>query len=203
MLNFSFRARSVVQISTLLGVCALAAVETSSAGGTTTVYKLVAQCTDGDCEGTGVGYLTVQNYIPGQPLAYANFVSFTYASNINPIPSGITPSTQYFSSSSVLTGTMPTTLTTAAPVAVTLGWNESNLILVTSSDPGGYWCVGANDCTGDYGRGSTWVFVNSTTTAPTPAVPTLSTAAFCALGLLLAGAGALLVLRRARGSARA
>jgi len=88
MLNFSFRARSVVQISTLLGVCALAAVETSSAGGTTTVYKLVAQCTDGDCEGTGVGYLTVQNYIPGQPLAYANFVSFTYASNIKPYSLG-------------------------------------------------------------------------------------------------------------------
>jgi hypothetical protein len=63
---------------------------------------------------------------------------------------------------------MPTTLTTAAPVAVTLGWNESNLILVTSSDPGGYWCVGANDCTGDYGRGSTWVFVSSTTPPPRP-----------------------------------
>jgi hypothetical protein len=220
MSNFGFKVRSIFQISGVLIVCVLAAVETSSAVGTTLVYELVGQCgslvpldvpaaagpqADGtlgtqNCTGTGIGYLTVQNYVPGQPLSYANFVSFTYTSNINPIPSGITPSTPNFSSSSILTGTMPVSLTTAAaPVAVTLGWDSSDYVLVTSSAPNGIWCVsGSGGCSvipGDFGFGSTWVVNN-------PTVPALSTAALCALGLLLAGTGALLV-RRARRTARA
>jgi hypothetical protein len=61
------------------------------------------------------------------------------------------------------------------------------------SNTDGSWYVGL----ADYGTGGIWS-LPSTSTAPT-----LSTAALCALGLLLAGAGALLVRRQARGSAGA
>jgi hypothetical protein len=37
-----------------------------------------------DCTGTGVGTLTLTNYVPGAALTPANFVSFTYASNLLP-----------------------------------------------------------------------------------------------------------------------
>jgi hypothetical protein len=57
------------------------------------------------------------------------------------------------------------------------------------SNTDGSWYVGLTD----YGTGGTWSLPST--------VPTLSTAALCTLGLLLAGAGTLLVRRRVRGSA--
>jgi hypothetical protein len=37
-----------------------------------------------DCTGTGVGTLSLTNYVPGAALTPANFVSFSYSSNLLP-----------------------------------------------------------------------------------------------------------------------
>jgi hypothetical protein len=48
---------------------------------TDTTYMFTGSCSD--CTGTGVGYLTLQNYTPGTALSYSDFVSFTYTSNLS------------------------------------------------------------------------------------------------------------------------
>ena len=180
MPSFSSRAHSIFRISIILVVCVLAAVETSSAGvcilgGPQTTYQFVGQCTD--CTGTGVGELTVQNYTLGTSLSNCNFVSFTYTSNL-------TSFTITAPGSFSLSGTLPASLPSAATVRV-IGTGSNNF----GSNTDGSWYVGLTD----YGTGGTWSLPST--------VPTLSTAAWCALGLLLAGAGALLAQRRVRGSA--
>jgi hypothetical protein len=124
--------------------------------------------------------LTVQNYTLGNTLTGCNLVSFTYTSNL-------TSFTITAPGSFTLSGTLPSTLPAAAAVQVS-GTGSNNFL----SNTDGTWFVGLTD----HGTGGTWSLPGTT-------VPTLSTAAFCALGLLLAGAGALLVRRRARGSAGA
>ena len=177
MSGFGSRTHSI-----LLVVCVLAAVEISSAGtctlaGPQSTYQFVGQCTD--CTGTGVGQLTVQNYTLGTALNSCNFVSFTYTSNL-------TSFTITAPGSFTLRGTLPSTLPAAAAVQV-IGTGSNNFL----SDTYGTWYVGL----ADHGTGGTW-------SLPSTAAPTLSTAALCALGLLLAGAGALLA-QRARRTARA
>ena len=184
MPGFGSRAHSIFRISIFLVVCVLAAVETSFAGaciqgGSQATYQFVGQCTD--CTGTGVGQLTVQNYTLGTALYSCNFVSFTYTSNLTSFT--IAPS-----DSPNLSGTLPASLPSAATVRVFSGSNAFE------SNSGGAWCAGTG-CVGDIGSSSIWGY-------PTAAVPTLSTPAWCALGLLLAGAGALLA-QRARRAARA
>jgi hypothetical protein len=181
MPGFGTRAHSIFRISILLVVCAVAAVETGSAGtctleGPQATYQFVGQCTD--CTGTGVGQLTVQNYTLGTALSSCNFVSFTYTSNL-------TSFTITAPGSFSLEGTLPASLPSAASVRV-IGTGRNNF----QSNTGGSWEVGLSD----RGTGGIWSLPS--------AVPTLSTAALCALGLLLAGAGALLA-QRARRAARA
>ena len=176
MSGFGSRTHSI-----LLVVCVLAAVEISSAGtctlaGPQSTYQFVGQCTD--CTGTGVGQLTVQNYTLGTALNSCNFVSFTYTSNLTSFT---------ITAPGYLSGTLPVSLPAAATV------NVNNSTNGFSSNVNGNWVVGLLDL----GTGGIWS-LPSTSTAPT-----LSTAALCALGLLLAGAGALLVRRQARGSAGA
>jgi hypothetical protein len=183
MPGFGSRDHSIFRISIILVVCVLAAVETSFAepciqGGPQATYQFVGQCTD--CTGTGVGQLTVQNYTLGTALNSCNFVSFTYTSNLTSFT--ITTSGSYY-----LSGTLPVSL----PAAATVNVNNSNNGF--SSNVNGNWFVGLLD----HGTGGIWSLPSTST------VPTLSTAALCALGLLLAGAGALLVRRQARGSAGA
>lgn len=179
MPNFGLRVRSIFQISALLSVCVLAGVRIGFActpGGSTVTYQFVGQCTD--CTGTAVGLLTLQNYTLGTALASCNFVSFTYSSNLTSFT--ITQATLVNLSGAGLPATLP------GPGTVQVGGpNPDNF----SSNSGGTWTVGAVD----YGTGGTWSLY-------TNAVPTLSTAVLCALALLLAGAGALLV--RARRPAR-
>jgi hypothetical protein len=45
-----------------------------------TVYDFSGSCND--CQNTGNGVLTLQNYTPGTTLSADNFVSFTYSSNL-------------------------------------------------------------------------------------------------------------------------
>jgi hypothetical protein len=81
---------------------------------------------------------------------------------------------------------LPVSLPAAATVRV-FGTGDNDFL----SNTDGTWYVGL----ADYGTGGTWSLPST--------VPTLSTAALCTLSLLLAGAGALLVRRRVRGSAGA
>jgi hypothetical protein len=174
-----------LRISALLGICGLASVQTSYAPvctqGSQATYRFVGQCAPGDCSGTGVGVLTVQNYTLGAALTNCSFVSFTYTSNVL----GTFTVTQ--SNLVTFNGTgLPASLPAAADVHV-----------VSSNKPGfdsytnGSWDVGGDD----YGSNGTWSIYSATV------VPTLSTAALGALGLLLACVGALLV--RSRRTARA
>ena len=186
MPGFGSRAHSIFRISIVLVVCVLAAVETSYGlcprSGPQATYQFVGQCTD--CSGTGVGALTVQNYTLGDTLTSCNLVSFTYTSNLTSFT--ITPSGEYN-----LSGTLPASLPATAAVTIyTIGGGD----LQFDSRLNGAWCAGTS-CIGDLGTSSTWSLPST--------VPTLNTTVFSALGLLLAGAGALLVRRRARGSAGA
>jgi hypothetical protein len=125
--------------------------------------------------------LTVQNYTLGTALTGCNLVSFTYTSNL-------TSFTLTTSGSYDLSGMLPASLPAAAEVEVS-GTGRNNF----ESNTDGTWYVGLSD----YGTGGVWSLPSTSTAAPT-----LSTAAFSALGLLLAGAGALLA-QRARRSAGA
>jgi len=123
----------------------------------------------------------LQNYTLGTALTGCNFVSFTYTSNL-------TSFTITQANSVSLSGTgLPASLPAAAQVIV-IGPDPKNF----GSGTDGSWYVGLAPA--DYGTGGTWGY-------PPTAVPTLSTAAFGALGLLLAGAGVLLM--RSRHTARA
>ena len=183
MPGFGSRTHAIFQVSIVLVVCVLAAVATSYAdgcptGGPQATYQFVGQCTD--CSGTGAGVLTVQNYTLGDTLTDCNLVSFTYTSNL-------TSFTITRSDSPYLSGMLPVSLPASAAV------NVSDFTNGFSSNVNGNWSVGLLD----HGTGGIWS-LPSTSTAPT-----LSPAALGALVLLLAGAGALLVRRRARGSAGA
>ena len=180
MRGFGSRAHSIFRISIVLVVCVLAAVETSYGtcplAGPQATYQFVGQCTD--CSGTGVGALTVQNYTLGDTLTGCNLVNFTYTSNLTSFT---------ITGPGYLSGTLPVSLPAAAAVSVNDSTNGF------SSNVNGNWFVGLLDL----GTGGIWSLPSTST------VPTLSTAALCALGLLLAGAGALLVRRQVRGSAGA
>src|SRR5438067_2311009 len=65
----------------LLGAVLLTSLGSTSAWGST-VYYFTGQCSD--CTGSGVAVLTVDNYTPGDFLSVANFVSFSYTSNLFP-----------------------------------------------------------------------------------------------------------------------
>jgi hypothetical protein len=185
MPGFGSRTHSIFHISIILVVCVLAAVETSYGGcplsGPQATYQFVGQCYD--CSGTGIGLLTLQNYTLGTALNSCNFVSFTYTSNLTSFTVTVT---QYGFRG--LVGKLPASLPAAATVRM-----EGPGSATLASNANGSWGVGLSDNGPTHTRGLA---------APTPtAVPTLSTAAWCALGLLLAGAGALLEQRRVRGSA--
>jgi hypothetical protein len=188
MPNFRSRVRSIFQISGLLAICVLAAVEMSFAGpcptGPQATYQFVGTCTTqaGNCTGTGVGSLTVQNYTLGGTLTTCNLVSFTYTSNLANY-------TVTQANSPSLSGSLPSTLPGKAAILVQ---DSVHPTFQSNNDGTGSWAVGFDD----FGTGGTWSSPTTTTS-----VPTLSTTALAALGLLLAGAGALLV--RSRRSARA
>ena len=98
------------------------------------------QCTD--CSGTGVGYLTLQNCALGNTLTNCNFVSFSYSSNL-------TTFTITLSNFASLNGSLPTSLPSAAAVAI-LSTNPSQALLTQVS---GQWVVGTPQ---DFGGTSTW-----------------------------------------------
>lgn len=175
MPSLGWRVRSTFQIPALLFVCILAA-QTSSAVGATTTYQFAGQCSD--CSGTGVGLLTVQNYTQGAALGNANFVSFSYSSNL--ISYTITASNLVG-----LVGTLPTSL--PAPATVTIAGPGNNVHISNSN---GSWCSGVS-CVSDYGSSSSWSLPS---TSPT-VVPVLSVPMLIGLAVMLALIGGILLKR--------
>ena len=200
--QFGFSTRSVLKIFAVLAVCLLCVLQTGSAFvGPTKTYQFVGQC--GDCVGTGTGLLTLQNYTPGQPLAWANFVSFMYTSSINPIPGGITPAVLNgkFDAAPLLTGSIPAVL--PAPAVVNLGWNSNNYVLMTNSNSNGFWCVGANGCQGDWGQPGTWSLVGASPAPSAVGTPALGVPMLIGLAVLLALLGAAILRKGLSGRASA
>jgi hypothetical protein len=202
MLRFGLSTRSVLQVSAILAACVLGGVQKGSAiVPTTATYQFVGTC--GDCIGTGTGLLTLQNYTPGQPLAWANFVSFTYTSSINPIPAGITPSilNGMPQAAPLLTGSIPAVL--PAPAVVNLGWNSNNYVLMTNSNANGFWCVGENGCQGDWGQPGTWSLVGASPAPAPAATPALGVPMLIGLAVLLAMLGTAILRKGLSGQASA
>jgi hypothetical protein len=191
MLNTDHRVRSIFQISALLGICVLAAVQNSSATGVQTVYQLVGTYSDGN-GGTGTGYLTLQNYTPGSQLSIANFVSFTYNGYIQlNYQANVAP----FTGSSLLSGVLPASLST------TPGWAgvdlredaTSNHIVLQTNAFGAEWCTGNNSCSGDTGGAYTWSLSGA---PPSSSVPALSGWGVAVLAILLIAISAVMLRNR-------
>jgi hypothetical protein len=203
MPRFGFSTRSVLKIFAVLAVCVLGGLQTGSATlvATTATYQFVGTC--GDCVGTGTGLLTLQNYTPGQPLAWANFVSFTYTSSINPIPGGITPAVLNGmpQAAPLLSGSIPAVL--PAPAVVNLGWNSSNYVLMTNFNSSGWWCVGADGCQGDWGQPGTWSLVGASPAPSAAGAPALGVPMLIGLAVLLALLGAAILRKGLSGRASA
>lgn len=131
-------------------------------------YQFTGTC--GDCSGTGIGLLTLQNYNPGDGLSTSNFVSFTYTSNL--LESFSIPSTDFLA----LAGSLP-----AAPGPATVViLDVTSSTMFTSLGSGGSWCVGSiSNCGSDEGQYSTW--------SPASGVPEPATMIPVALGLICLG----------------
>ena len=75
------RKLSALAVALCLGSgAALASAATPAAAATTVTFDFVGKCAD--CSGYGLGQLTLTNFTPGQKITAANFVSFSYTSNM-------------------------------------------------------------------------------------------------------------------------
>jgi hypothetical protein len=120
-----------------------------------------------DCAGTGTGTLVLKNYTLGDVLTSANFVKFTYSSNL-----------LSFSLASVddLTGSL-TGATGPAYVSFHGGGYTFNSLVAGPFSP---WCTGTTGtCGSDYGLLSSW----STGSVPEPAMWGVMVLGFGVLGV--------------------
>ena len=119
-------------------------------------YEFIGSCTD--CDGSGVGFLTLQNYTVGQNLDMTNFVSFSYTSNLFSYSVGLADSSDPVA---FIQGAIPVDMPSSAFVEI---MDTQSPAATFFSFPGGSWCVGQN-CGADNGPSSTW---NLATAAPEP-----------------------------------
>ncbi len=134
-------------------------------------YTFTGVCRVGDCTGVGIGSLVVNNYVLGDTLTNANFVSFDYTSDL--IPSfSITSATLLFINGSLnsdLAGGV-SSISIVAPF----------MMFVSSTNGAGAWCIGAV-CGSDDGPSSSWTSSQSST--PEPATLFVSVLGLTAIGL--------------------
>jgi hypothetical protein len=149
-----------------------------------TTYVFRGTCTD--CNGLGTGTLVVQNYTPGTILVPANFVSFTYLSNL--ISFSISSSDNVY-----LSGIIPANLPAAANVSI-YATPCCSRQLSTQAAGNASWCAG-NSCGDDTGTGAIWSFPTTPGAAPT-AVPALTDVTLGCLALAMAVTGGFLLKKR-------
>jgi hypothetical protein len=132
-----------------------------------------------DCTGSGTGTLVLQDYTLGASLSTANFVSFTYSSNLFSF-------TLDASQIHLLVGSLPATL----PGPATVNIENINLSIQFVSSSTGFWCSGSS-CFGDFGTTSTWTLVSTPT-----GIPVVTDWELAALAAALAVLGARLARSR-------
>lgn len=130
--------RFLTALAALFGMAALAA----PAAATDTTFLFTGTCTD--CTGTGTGTLVLQDYTIGDALSTANFVSFTYSSNLTSFT---------LNSVNQLIGSLSN-----VPGANFVEFNDDDFVFISSAlgaiSP---WCTGpTGTCGSDFGLTSSW-----------------------------------------------
>jgi hypothetical protein len=167
----------------LLVILAAGLSSTANAITIDSTYTFAGTCTI-DCTGTGTGTLVLANYTLGNSVTTANFISFTYNSDILNYSINASQLSEFDGS---LVGPFPAfeDISITSNSNGTLYGNFTTIHFV--SDHFGDWCTGGfGACSGDSGTNGIWA--NAVAGVPEPATY---------LSVLLAGA-ALLVLRRKR-----
>lgn len=109
-------------------------------------YQFTGDCAIGNCNGTGVGMLTLTDYTLGSEVNAANFVGFTYHSGN--IDLAITPATLQ-SIDGFIFGPLP------SPEYVFLRDINSEIFNSLDAQQTAAWCSGSS-CGQDYGSNSVW-----------------------------------------------
>jgi hypothetical protein len=152
--------RFLTALSALVGLVAIA---TPAAA---VDFKFSGTCID--CSGTGAGTLVLKDYTPGDTLTTANFVSFTYTSNLL---------SYTLSSVDDLTGSLTAVTGPAFVVFHGGGYTFDSLI----AGPFSPWCTGATGtCGSDFGLISSWSQVAGV--VPEPAMWAVMVLGFGLLG---------------------
>lgn len=138
--------RLLTALSAIFGLAAIAAPAAA------VDFKFTGTCID--CSGTGIGTLVLKDYTLGDTLTSANFVSFTYASNLL---------SYTLSSVDDLTGSLSAGTGPAFVVFHGGGYTFDSLV----AGPFSPWCTGATGaCSSDFGLMSSWSLVASTVPEP-------------------------------------
>ncbi|MBW8744063.1 MAG: PEPxxWA-CTERM sorting domain-containing protein [Sphingomonas sp.] len=152
--------RFLTALSALVGLAAIAAPAAA------VDFKFSGTCID--CSGIGSGTLVLKNYTLGTTLTTANFVSFTYSSNL-----------LSYSLSSVddLTGSLTAATGPAFVVFHGGGYTFDSLV----AGPFSPWCTGTTGaCSSDFGLISSWSQVAGV--VPEPAMWAVMVLGFGLLG---------------------
>jgi hypothetical protein len=149
----------------LTALAALIGFAAAAAPASATTFTFSGLCFD--CTGTGTGTLEVKNYTLGSTLTAANFVSFSYTSNLL---------TYSLGSVDDLTGSL-TGATGPAYVSLHGGGYSFNSLVTGPFSP---WCTGTTGtCGSDFGFLSSWSVAAA---VPEPAIWFTMILGFGALG---------------------
>ena len=158
-------SRILTAAAALAVIAGAAGPACASVADTTTVFEFEGQC--GDCSGTGIGYLTVQDYTLGTAFKKSEFVSFVYTSNLFPNGFDVTKADVKRFGGSIGPG---------LPDPYTVSFNDSSDLFESSSF--GSWCLGTSlACTSDEGPTHEWSLYTPVS------VPEPGSAALLAAGL--------------------
>jgi hypothetical protein len=131
------------------------------------MFEFTGVCAD--CSGSGFGVLTLSNYTLGQAITPANFVGFSYSSNLYSYSIGLSPWSDQLGAISGMLGSV----WSPGYIDTTPGYldiqDAETPSIVFSASPAGNWCVGIN-CGNDNGPASSWTTL-SAVPEPTSVIP--------------------------------